>query len=977
MLNLLLKYREMGGPLLAALRAPDAAAPRAGLLDPFLLAAGMNQVLEDYLHRDVCSLRRAARHLPQLAGDRVGHGVAAAALAAHDAGLHIRGRRAQERALVARQVELAALVRSLAERVAGDSVHASLEGAQGGPATALLQRAEAVVRPRGGAPRSLNDNVLRLAHCFRSFDQRPEDCRRIVDRLTGRFPDRGRPVLVVGLRTSGSYLGPLCGAFLTMSGYDVDVMTFRPGQPWLEAEAERVARAVREARLVCLVDDPPRSGSQLADAAEAFERAGIARRSLVLLFQLFGSAESLPARLRSYQTVALGWDEWSVHDDLTPTAVHRTLARVLPGRRIARWPAAADGDMLVGAIADVEAVGPPPTSNPPGRGHVSALFRARLVDERTGNREEHYVHVKGAGIGYFGAHSLAVAGALSAHLPPVYALENGLLYVDWLPEQWRLCSRGPGEEPAIASGIAAYVAARRRALAVGEDVSERLVGRGAVWEILADMLSDAFGRAKYAARPLVNRTAKRLVRPSWPSIVDGSMSLAHWFAPPTHEAAPNGLLKVDFDVRAFSNEDAYCYDALFDLASAAADDSEAIAFGAADDQFGEQLRHEFARAVGEAVPDERWLLYQLVYHHQVARGRDHRHGAVSHAAPRDLLARETAMSRAYQRYFGGLYFADLTPPRSGGLCAIDVDWVLESRWLTFPVISPAGALALRALARHGYRPVLATGRSLPEVQDRCIAYRLAGGVAEHGAVVYEHGSCRVRSMLSAADCADMDALRAELARTPGVWLDPRHQHGIRAHCIDSHGRRSGLNPDVIQRVLARTGAAERFTAHVAPSQTDFTPAHIDKGTGLRTLAGELAAGDVARSGPLLAFAIGDSASDLPMLELAGRAFAPANADRALRVGRDRSVQIEVMTRPTQAGLLRAVSSFLGHAPRGCTTCAPPVPESREARLLISVLGALDGGGQEKLKQLCLLALREVVDSTVGQRHRVRRETELR
>jgi hydroxymethylpyrimidine pyrophosphatase-like HAD family hydrolase len=807
----------------------------------------------------------------------------------------------------------------------------------------LLQRAEAVVFPAGGTPRSLNASMVRLTHCFRSFDQRPEDCRRIVHRLTARFPDRSRPLLVVGLRTSGSYLGPLCGAFLTMSGYDVDVMTFRPGQPWLQAEAECVAHAGRDGRLVCLVDDPPRSGTQLAAAAQAFERAGIARGSLVLLCQLFGSAESLPASLQAYQTVALGWDQWSVHDGLTRSAVHRTLSRVLPGRRIVRGPGVADGDVIVGAVADVERVGPRPTADPPQRGHVSAVFRAGVVDERTGDRVDHYVHVRGAGIGYFGAHALAVAGPLSEHLPQIYALENGLLYLDWLPERWRVGTPGSDGKSTIAGGIAAYVAARRRALAVGEDVSERLVGRGAVWDILADMLSDVFGRAKYGARPLVSHAAKRLVRPSRPSIIDGSMSLANWFAPPTAEAAPNGLLKVDFDVRAFSNEDVYCYDALFDLASAAADDSEAIACGAARDQLGERLRREFARTVGDAVPEERWLLYQLVYHHRVARGKDRRlllhdararsdgqmnapsgeHGAACHAALRELLARESAMARAYQRYFGELYFADLPPPREGGLCAIDVDWVLESRWLSFPAISPASALALRALACHGYRPVVATGRSLLEVQDRCAAYRLAGGVAEYGAVVYDHGACRVRSLLSVADRADLDALRAALVRTPGVWLDPRHEHGIRAYRIDAQGQRSGLAPEVVRRALARTGAAERFRVHVAASQTDFTPAHIDKGTGLRALASELAAGAGRRGGPLLDFAIGDSASDLPMLELAGRAFAPANADRALReLGPDRSVRIEVMPRPSQAGLLGAVSSFVGHVPGRCGTCAP-------------------------------------------------------
>jgi hypothetical protein len=952
MLNLLLNLGGMGALLLAQLRAHRAGEPRdaarAALLDAYLLAAGVNQIIEDYLHRDVWSLGRAARHLPEMAGAPAGRVSAAAAIGAQGACFELRTRLPRERALSAWQAELAVLLRTLADAVARD-----VTGAPAGLGAPAVRSAEALIDRAMTFPPALRARVVHLAHCFRSFDQKPEDCRRMVDRLVQRSP-HPMPALVVGLRTSGSYLAPLCAAFLTLSGYeDVEVMTMRPGQRWLAQEAATIARVAREDRLVCLVDDPPRSGMQLAQSAEAFVRSGVAWRSLILLVQCFGSAASLPHALGRYQTVVLPWSEWSVHDDLAPAAVQKTLSRLLVGHRIPRPPGAEGrGDVVVGAVTDVQAVGPPATVNPPDRGHVSARFRARVVDERSGERVGHDVHVKGVGLGYLGAHSLAVARLLSGYVPPVYALENGLLYRAWLPDEWRLSRQKHLDVPRTAAGIAAYVGARRRALAVDEDVSARLVGRGAVWDLVADMLSDAFGRAKYGARPLANRAARRLVRPSRPSIVDGNMSLADWFSAPD-AVAPTGVLKVGFDMRAFSNEDAYCYDAVFDLASAAADASAEAALDGSREAFGERLRLEFERSAGDAVPDERWLLYQLLHHHRAGHRTDR-------LLWRESLAREAAMARAYRRYISERYFADLTPPGRGQLCAIDVDWVLETRWLAFPAMSPAGALALGALTRHGFRPVIATGRSLDDVRERCVAYRLAGGVAEYGAVAYDHRSGRAWPLLSASDEADLASLRGVLDRTPEVCLDPGYRHSIRAYSVDAQGRRSALASDVTTSALTRTGAPGRFRAIVAASQTDFTLAHIDKGTGLRALAKQLGEGVDAPRGPILAFAVGDSSHDLPMLRLAARAFAPANADPALRDGRSvGSADVEVVRRPYQAGLLLAVASFLGHAPRRCRVCAPSTPVTPEARLLLSILGGLDGGAREKAKQACLVAIREL------------------
>ncbi len=954
--DLLLPFETMAA-LAGAHRRRDARS-----LDAFLLTAGLNQIVEDYLHRDVYSLSKVARRLEDLAGWRAAPAVASGARLARAAGLWARNWRPAQRRLIRWQADLAACVSLTASKVAGR------------PGSDVAPPAEAVVQPVPWSPRGLRGEVVRLAQCFRSFDQRPEDCQRFAQLFAERFPDRGRAVLVVGLRTSGSYLAPLVAASLGREGYsNIGFLTLRPGHDLLPYEVRRLARAVRGGDLVCVVDDPPRTGLQLSEAAEQLLSVGVRPDSLVLLVQLFGPLTSLPSRLEPYRSIVLPWEQWAIHERFSEDAVRDALRRLLCGRTIA---SAADGDwreVVVDAVEDVTNL-TPATDGTPARGHVSAVFRAQLVDRRTREEVEHDIVVQGVGLGYLGRHALAVASCLPGFTPEVYGLEDGLLYRAWLPEEWRLTLSG-ADEDAVADRVAAYVVARREALAVADDPSRSLRGRGPVWELVAELLGDAFGRAKDLSRPLTRHSARRFATPARPSIVDGSMGLSHWFAPPSRTDVES-MQKVDFAERAYSNEDAYCYDAVFDLACAAANRAASRVAEGGWHHFGDRLRSLYETRTGERITNERWLLYQLLYHHRFGRrkfrsapplrdgndGRESAERAVEDSPARTrmggasfsrLAAARHAMALAHQRYFGDLFFSAVRTPESGPLCAIDVDWVLESRWLGFPAISPTGASMLRALLLHGYRPVLATGRSVAEVRARCKAYRLPGGVAEYGAAVYTSASDCVRSLLTSRERDDLAQVRDVLAEIPNVSLDPLHEYTIRAHRLDSEGRLGHLDQATVEDVLERAGVAERVRVITAPSQTDFVVAHVDKGRGVRALAEELD-GDADHRGIKLAFAIGDSIHDLPMLMLADRAFAPSNAALQLRELRLPSAPIEVVGRPAQAGLQLAVSAILGHRPGTCDVCAPPRPASTETRMLLATLAGLDGGRRARIKQTLLL-----------------------
>ena len=240
--------------------------------------------------------------------------------------------------------------------------------------------------------------------------------------------------------------------------------------------------------------------------------------------------------------------------------------------------------------------------------------------------------------------------------------------------------------------------------------------------------------------------------------------------------------------------------------------------------------------------------------------------------------------------------------------------MLETETLGFPGLTPQSALALRALIQHGYRPVVATGRSLAEVRERCEAYRLAGAVAEYGAVIYNHETGSVQEILSERERADLERIRSALCNLEGVLVDSDYHYAVRAYRLDPSGRRHGLNSDLISSVLAESQLQDRVRSIQGEAQTDLMVVNVNKGIGLRRLVHDLGTSDQIDGTRPLALAVGDTVSDLPMFDLATLACAPAHADPLVR-----AAGIAVMKQPYQAGLALAAARLLKHRPGQCPT----------------------------------------------------------
>jgi hypothetical protein len=864
------------GPLL------DQAADGRMWLDAYLVAAGMSQVVDDYLHDAPYPLDEAAALLAK-AGSPSARFASRAAAAGALAARGLLARTARAKRALSWQPQVAELVDDLASMVIAG---------RGDPA-ALADRCRRTVLGIRLLPAAVRRSVVRLPACFHHFDQRPEDLELLAERFSGSGGGRERPLLVFGVRTSGSYLAPLIAAALRRRGYaPVRVLTLRPGRALLAEERGLVRAIVGSGGQVLLTDDPPVTGASLAKAAAQLERLGVSRTAIVLLLALDGTAP--PPALASYHAVFLRSQEWSVHARLQPNVVGSELASLLAG------------ELEVDAVRQL-----PLSGNAKLRTHRRALFGVHGRDRADDTPREMCVLVTGVGVGYLGAHQLGVARALSGFVPRVLGVRDGLLYREWMPAERRVA-----DEHQLAAGAASYVAARRQRLSVGRDTTTAMSGQRPVWEVAGLLLGAAFGRAAPVARvTLVDPAMRKLLHIPEASVIDGSMTPEHWFA--DDDGRP---LKVGFCDRTYWNLGLTCSDAIFDLAGVGA--------FASDGALAERVRAAWRRETGEDVDSERWLLYELA----------HLWGQ-RQADPAEEAAARHASARSVQRYFAEAFLADLERSTSGPLVALDIDGVLETDRLGFPTLTRASATALRALIAHGYRPVPVTGRGLEEVRDRCRAYGLPAGVAEYGSALCLDGGARAVALVDDEHAAVLQRLRAALCERDGVCLDPAYAHAVRAYRLGADGCRGALSAAEGAECMKASGATGMVQVIQGAGQSDFVAAGIDKGLGLRTLAEALDADrrKPAAVGSQIALAVGDTASDSPMLALGRAAFVPAHAGAAaMASGAAR------LRRPYQVGLSLAVAELLGHRPGCCARCRL-APQTFERRLLLDLFSIAEDG----------------------------------
>lgn len=866
-------------------------ATRRRWADAFLLTAAAAQVLGDHLHRSGSWPRRilgqldgSPRPAVRRAGD-LGH------RALRTAGA-LRSRRRGHRALVARRAELLDLSVALAAATLGSLFV---------PADVLAAWVGEVLADGDLWPSALEATALTVPSAFRSFDQHPRDMQALAHLLAEAQPDREQPVVVFGVRTSGSYLGPLLAAGLRREGFgDVRFGSIRPDDHLDRGQRDLVDSA--RGGLALVVDDPPVSGGSIAKTADLLVAAGIAPDRVVLALALDDPEGLDLPRLAGRPRVTLPIEDWYLPSLIDPAVVRPTLQEFLGpaveviGLREIPWP---------GPVA-------PLAASTAHRHHRRAAFAVDLVGPG-GVPSVRMLLVESSGQGFYGRHGEAVARRLPGRTPETVGFAAGFHY-QWLPPEVAPVVPGRADPAAVVD----HLLARHTSLAVDHDPSADFVGRQSVVEVATEVLADTLGPLGPVSRiRCLDGAVRRLLAVAEPSVVDGRVTLDRFLAD-----ADGVLIKIDAAEGAFSHRDLATYDPVFDVAQLA------------ETSIATEVRGIWEQRTGRPIAPERWFLHRLVH-----RWDRRRHHQLDHEAARRLT------SRALQDYLSEVIVGTgHRPVASGPWVALDVDGVLEGPVLDASAPGRTGATALTALLRHGHRVVLATGRSAADVADRVRAWGLAGGVAEYGSVLVVPavatgdgpGSPPVLVDLRTPDQrAVMAEVRAVVEAQDVLGVDPDHDHTVRAFRLDRAGHRVGLAPADVAILLDGLSDPSAVTIVPGESQTDLVPSGCTKGTGMRALLERLDPGANRDTERPLALVVGDGPADRSLLDLAVAPHLPHHAAPL-------AVSGDTVTRGAyQAGLAEAVASLLGHAPGACPTCRVVVDD--DARFLLALLSLREAG----------------------------------
>lgn len=746
---------------------------------------------------------------------------------------------------------------------------------------------------------------FRIPAAFRSQDLTHWDVLKLGRKLVEEFPDRNRSILVVGLRTAGSYFAPLLRGYLESEGFtEVASVTLRPKRGVGLRERGVLARAAKPGALGALIDEPVGSASTMAKGVECLRKAGFTAADIVALFPVHPKGRNWQAgagalALSMVRVLTLEPEEWHKQVLLEPEMARRRLRDYLEGDghvSVDVRPSAA-ADQLTAALADRSESG--------FHWRLKRIYEVELQD-REGSASKRLILAKSVGWGWLGYHAFLAGRRLAPLVPRILGLRDGLLYMEWrVPETRGFCEAATREH--LLDSAALYLASRVHKLALAEDPTRDLIqaGRHRGTDELAGVLSGAYGSKIAAAlnRPRIQEQLSNLPC-AVPTLIDGKMRLIEWVD------GAGRFLKTDFEHHGMGKHELNVTDPAYDLA-------EVILHWSLSEDEERRLIRRYAHWSGDAGVTSRLFLNKLLSGTwAMARAADNLKD-IALLDHRDQFNQEYLKAWDFltihtTRFCAGLCRRPHELRWSGPLVVLDVDGVLDLQIFGFPSTTAAGIQAVSLLASHGMAVALNTARSVPELKEYCRAYGFVGGVAEYGAFAWDAASGREQVLVSSESLAQMDQLKNRLRTIPGVFLNDAYQFSIRAYAYQ-RGRTVPL-PEMLVRGLIASLNLDRLKLHQTHTDSTVTAAEADKGSGLQALL------SLAGHTGLETVAVGDTEPDLPMFRVASRCFAPAQISCPQPA---RLLGCRIAKRRHQLGLLEIVRS-LAHPDGGrCGKCLPP------------------------------------------------------
>jgi hydroxymethylpyrimidine pyrophosphatase-like HAD family hydrolase/hypoxanthine phosphoribosyltransferase len=767
-------------------------------------------------------------------------------------------------------------------------------------------------------PAQLYATRPKLPAFFRSRDFSHFDCLQLGEKFVTACPQRDRPVLVVGLRTAGSYLGAMLRAYLGREGYrQIEMVTVRPGKgvaPWENAQLKQSAK--RSARAL-IVDEPVHSGGTLVKAVSLLRQAGFAEGDITALVP---ADPAVPNWRNSYELQSLKISVISLEPDerYKVRLLESNAVEVLLHEYFARR-----GYQFIGITSSpiADQLNLQWRTTPPDKvdTRLKRLYAVRL-ESPSGSLEVRHVLAKSVGWGWLAYHAFIAGDSLGQFTPPVLGLRDGILYTEWISQGDAANSLAENRE-ALVNSLSAYVVARTRTLRIARDPSPDLSARNRHhgFALLASLLSQAYG-SQIAAALKVPRIQQELPQQHCPCpiMTDSKMSPVEWVQ---HSGR---LLKTDFEHHCQGKTELGMTDPSYDLA-------EAILHFRLSQNESSRLVQNYEEQSGDFNVKER------LFYSKLLAGTWSQMRALSGLNNPRSLDRCIEWHRQFVEAWNFLVIETMREcarrcvPRTelrwrGPLVVMDIDGVLDRMVFGFPCTTASGIQALSLLHAHDIPVAVNTARTLTEVKEYCRAYGFLGGAAEYGSAVWDAVGDREQVLVSPESAQQLELVRNALRQIPGVFLNDDYQHSLRAFTYQ-HRRTAPLPRLLTQNLLSRL-KTDRLRVHETQLDTAILAREVDKGVGLQALLEFVSAPDIET------LAVGDSEPDLPMFRAATRCFAPAQIDCSRTA---RLLGCRIADRRYQPGLLR-IARWIVHKEGGrCQRCESPSKRRSEPQDLFGKL----------------------------------------
>ena len=748
-------------------------------------------------------------------------------------------------------------------------------------------------------PPKLATSTISLPSGYRRLDICPDDILELIRRLVKRYRDRATPIVLVGLRTAGTYFAILACAYLRGLGFkNAMYITFQPDKGLGISERKALIRYQRLRYTPVILDDPPMTAGTLRIACAQLVRIGFQASDISILVPSYGA---LSDTLAPFTVIELVHNDWAQTQFLENLSVEE------------HSKAGADNDLPKGRGPQQITPQDEPDTHP--NIHEVGMRGVRLKKVLThtckitsGNDYGCPVFAKSVGWGWLGYHAYLIGHRLHPLVPKVVGLRHGFLFTIWNSSARQATD---ANSPAVdVKTAAAYIAARVNLLPIKpiKRNSPFLMRHEDGLRTLQNALLGAYGRRifwfAYVAR--LQRALAKLRTPA-PTAIDGKLLPTKWI----HSHGPSQ--KCDNEQHGFGKGEFNLSDPAYDLAIHIQSND------IAPETERTLLDLYISQTQDVSIPN-RLPVFQLLA--GIASIEAVQKRIFSSRTPYDDLdslhdqqihawhALTVTMARFCGSFLPSQTDATWTEP----IVFLDVDGVLDRRYCGFPATTGAGIDALRVFRTAGACIALNTARSAREVRDYCDAYGLSGGVGEHGAYMWDATRMRDTILIPDDSQSELNALRRALKKIPGIFLDNRYMYSIRActylptrnefgrSMLFDYLRREpsigGVSvpiPHLMASTLIASLNLKHIDVHHTTIDTTFTAKACNKGTGLIALRNHVLGHNAQ------CIAVGDSRPDLAMFSVATKSYAPAHIDCAVEA---RRLGCQVVRDPYQKGLLQ-------------------------------------------------------------------------